>query len=128
MNYLEFQMSEIKTGKLAEWYNIFNWWDYPEDFIATKPTDWDSLTLWDNEDETSRTKSKICRPYMNAIRNIIGDKECLRYHHINNLNMKNYQFEIWWLVNKFINHFGLKHVDKNFYFNIYDFMGWRKYE
>jgi hypothetical protein len=115
----------MKTEKLAEWEDVFNSWGWPDDFIITKPIDWDSLPLWDREDKTSRTKYVVSKPCMDAIRNIIGEKECLRYHHIHNLKMKNYQFEIWWFVNNVINRFVLKYIDGNFHFDIYSFMNWR---
>lgn len=121
MNYL----NNFKIEKLAEWYNIFNNWDWPEDFIQSKPIDWESLDNYDHK-IFSRTKYNILSPYINVIPNIIGEKECLRYHHIHNLKMKNYQFEIWWFVNEVINHLGEKYINKNFYFNIYGFMRWEK--
>ena len=121
MDYLELQMAGMKKEKLAEWGDIFNSWEWPDDFITTKPSDWDNLSLWDNEDKTSRTKYLVSKPYTNAIRNIIGEKECLRYHHIHNLKMKNYQFEIWWFIDTFMQ----KYFNKNFYLDFYDFIGWR---
>lgn len=125
MECLEWRILGVETEKLAEWHDIFNSWNYPKDFIINKPEDWDSLPRWDNKSKTTRTKYSVSHPYMVAIKNIIGEKECLRYHHITNLKVKNYQYEIWWLVNKVINRFGLKYINNNFHFDVYSFMKWR---
>ncbi|MFZ2992559.1 MAG: hypothetical protein WA061_02475 [Microgenomates group bacterium] len=111
MEDLEYVFLMMKTEKLAEWWNIFNDWEYPKDFVFPKPDDWGTLLLWSKEDKTARTKYTISKPYVNAIMNVIGLKECLRWHHIHNLNMKNYQFELWWFAHK--------------RFDVYTFMDWR---
>jgi hypothetical protein len=115
---MNFEKFDTKT--LARWYDIFNGWKWPEDFIIQKPEDWDNLPNWK---EKERSKFSVSRPYTSKILCAIGMKETLRYHHINNLNMSNFQFEIWWIVFNF-NGFMQKYFE-NFYFNVYDFFEWR---
>lgn len=108
--------------KLAEWFNKFNQWEYPDDFIVSKPKDWDILPNY-AVDKNIRTKYTVSNPYMENICNIIGDKECLRYHHLHNLKVNNVQFELWWLAKK-INGVVQK-VFPNFYLDVYSILKMR---
>jgi hypothetical protein len=122
--YLEWQLSGVHKEKLAEWYDIFNKWNWPKDFsIEREPKDWNEISSY-CYDMDVRSKYTLTKEYRDAIEKIIGKKECVRYHHIHNLHIKNYQFEIWWLVWKF-NGFIIRKFDTNLYFDIYGFMNWR---
>jgi len=119
-------LSKFDTKTLARWYSTFNRWEWPNDFVVPKPEDWEQLKNYyrsENRDEI-QTKSNISRPYMNVILSIIGRKEHLRYHHINNLGVSNFQFEVWWIVEKFNNL--MSRFLKDFYFDIYTLFRWRK--
>lgn len=122
MDYLEYKLKTYQLDKLAEWYDKFNFWEYPDDFVISKPEDWEDLLLWSSDKLRSRTKYSVVNPYMKAIENIIGRKECLRYHHIHNIKMKNYQFELWWFGYKLSGF--VQKLFPNFYFDFYTFMKW----
>lgn len=113
MDYLMWMLKEVKTEKLAEWWDAFSSWEYPEDFPISKPDNWDGLEPY-SSNTGRQTKYRIITPYMSAIVRIIGRKECMRYHHLHNLGMSNFQFEVWWALNPIFP-------------NIYDNLGWRKW-
>lgn len=125
MNHIEKQLRQYEINKLAEWFDIFNSWEFPKDFPFPKPQHFDTDALWYSESNPYGTKYDVIKPYINVIRKIIGLKECLRYHHIHNLKMKNYEFEIWWFFNN-VNEFIQKYLDENFYIDIYSIIGKRK--
>lgn len=115
----------LYVTKLARWWNAFNNWEWPDDFPYAMPKRWKLLPLYGNNAE-EETRYKYTKTYMRTIEARIGIKECLRFHHLNNLHMKNYQFEVWWFVDSVINKFWLKYINKNFIFDIYSVMKWRK--
>lgn len=91
---------DYSTKELAEIYNKLNNWEW--DFrLGVKPAEWDELPKFKTKNEYSYlTKNKIIKPYMILIRRAIGEKECLRWHHLNNLSRTNFQFEMYWLKRK----------------------------
>jgi len=114
-------MDKEKIEKYAMWYDTFNCWGWPEDYpYAVKPENWDELPSWSRYDEIE-TKNNHIKPQMNLIKCLIGDKECMRWHHINNIGVKNYQFEIWWFTQEIIG-FIKRNISRDFYLNIYDIM------
>lgn len=82
------------TEDLARVHNILNHWQWPDE-LGEKPENWDTMPDH-SKDNSVNTKYKIIMPIMNKIENKIGQKECLRWHHLNNLNRSNEQFEDWW--------------------------------
>lgn len=91
----------ISNKELAEIYNkLNNWqWDYR---LGVKPENWDQLPDYKSKNVYSYlTKYKISKPYVILIKKAIGEKECLRFHHIHNLGRTNFQFEIWWIKRTF---------------------------
>jgi hypothetical protein len=92
-------LKEFSKEKLAEWWNIFCVWDWPSDY-PDKPGDFDTLDYYHpitrNLEYEPRTRFTLIMPIMHEIEKEIGLKECLRYHHINNLNSNNLKFEWWW--------------------------------
>lgn len=121
MNNIEKNLRQYDVSKLAEWFDVFNSWEFPKDFPFSKPEHFDTSELWYSENNAYQTKYFMINPYIKIIEKIIGRKECLRYHHIHNLGMKNYQFEVWWFFN-ILNGFIQKHINENFYFDIYVFI------
>jgi hypothetical protein len=117
------ELSDIKTEKLAEWENIFNSWDWPSDFPYLKPSDWDDLKNY-NHDPSIRTKYTESHNYMADIENIIGYKEFLRWAHIHEDGVTNFQFEVYW----FFNHGLLRRIFPNLWVNVYNVFGWTKNE
>lgn len=111
---------KYSVHKLSEWWNKFNNWEYPLDFPFPKPEDWDNLRNY-SYNLFEKTKYKISMPYIKEIEKIIGQKECLRYHHVYNMGYKNFLFEMWWFTN-LLNGFIQKYINENFYFDIYDFL------
>jgi hypothetical protein len=92
---------EISKKELAEIYNkLNNWeWDYR---LGVKPENWDMLPNYKRENVYSYlTKFEISKPYVILIKKAIGEKECLRYHHMHNLGKSNLQFEIYWIKRSF---------------------------
>ncbi len=95
---MKIDFTDIKKEKMAEWYDIFNKWDWPDDFILKKPEKWDELPNFSNKDIVETKYFSTIR-FMKNIEDIIGTKECLRWHHIHNLNSNNFKFEWWWFCN-----------------------------
>jgi hypothetical protein len=82
------------TEVLARWWNTWNCWGWPEDLPRLKPFGWDELPIADRD--AGFDKHTYIWPVMHAIQDRIGMKECLRWHHIHNLNKTNRQFEEWY--------------------------------
>lgn len=96
------ELSELNYSKkeLAEIWNNLNCWKW-DNRIGDKPENWDTIPDFHlNKTYTLPTKSKIIKKYTRYIMSKIGEKECLRYHHINNIGRTNTAFEIWWLKSK----------------------------
>lgn len=72
--------------------------------LGDKPHNWDAIPDFNLcEHFKLPTKHKILKPYTDFIASKIGMKECLRWHHIQNLSKSNREFEVWWFkrnVNK----------------------------
>jgi len=81
------------TETLARWWNTWNFWNWPEDLLHLKPPEWEEMPHRDREsdfDKYTFVWSAMC-----FIQDKIGWKECMRYHHIHNLNKTNTEFEKW---------------------------------
>jgi len=93
--YLEKQSVET----LARWSSTLNNWRWPSDMIG-KPIGFDNLKWYlhcdDKRKGREKTRHDFISPVMKKIEEIIGDKECLRWHHLNNLKRTNEEFEKWW--------------------------------
>ena len=93
---MNIDFTQFNTEELARIHNILNRWDWPEQ-LGDKPENWDTMRDHDYlRDSNEITKHVIITPIMAEIKNIIGLKECLRWHHLNNLDRSNEQFEKWW--------------------------------
>lgn len=122
--YTKKDLEKIDKTRLARWFDIFNKWGWPEDYIYPKPEGFDDFIYYDKSETNPYTRYGASRWHMDVIEEMIGKKECLRYHHLNNLKIKNYQFEVWWFfrnLNSFVRGIGFP----NFEIDIYSFMGWR---
>lgn len=89
--------TETTVDKLARWNNTLNGWEWPDDLVG-KPKDWDRL-LWfykELDHIPFVTKYWWIGQINPIIVDIIGDKECLRWHHLHNLGHSNDYFEVWW--------------------------------
>jgi hypothetical protein len=82
--------------KLAQWHNEFNRWNWPEDLKLFKPKNFDNLKWWSNDPSVKNTKMNHINNPMRIIKQLIGDKECLRWHWLHNLNETNNRFEEWY--------------------------------
>lgn len=49
MNHIEKQLRQYEINKLAEWFDIFNSWEFPKDFPFPKPERFDTDALWYSE-------------------------------------------------------------------------------
>ncbi|WP_312070422.1 hypothetical protein [Anaerotignum propionicum] len=83
----EIDLKSFSTTKLAEIWNELNSWAWPED-LGNKPDGWDNLKFVE--------RANIINPIVIKIEEMIGEKELLRYHHLNNLEHSNEEFEEWW--------------------------------
>lgn len=86
--------------ELAEIYNKLNNWEW-DDRLGERPSNWNELSNY-SSNKYQVTKYTISRPYMNYIQHLIGEKECLKYHHLVNLKRNRLQFEWWWFKRKFL--------------------------
>jgi len=116
------QLKDFSEEKLIEWWDVFNHWKWPNDFPVEKPMDWETLPSW--REDSERSKYSLSHPYMSAIERLVERKEILRDYHVKKLKYKNFQFEVWWLIGR-INGFFQRHVNKNFFIDIYSIMKWR---
>jgi hypothetical protein len=118
-------LGEIDIVRIARWENKLNSWQWPDDFPIKKPRGFDKLPNY-SSNKNIKTKFNIINPLIYDIINAIGEKETFRWHHIDNLNKNNFQFEMWWFFNK-VNSLFQSLRFKNFYIDIYRFFGWEDY-
>lgn len=99
-------LKKYTSQELAEIYHLINNWGWHE-CLGEKPSNWDSLPDYPfSKQHTLPTKKDIISPIARHIRSLIGEKETLRYLHVNTFNKSNYHFEYWWIkdkVKKFFN-------------------------
>lgn len=82
------------TDVLAEIYNILNSFGW-DDRLGDKPRGYDELP--DSKMKIKKgTKREYISPINYEIDRRIGRKEWLRWHHKNNLNRTDDEFEAWW--------------------------------
>lgn len=90
---------ETPTETLARWHNTINGWEWPDD-LPSKPEGFDEMPYYFLRDDPRRYTEpcKFTASWLVAkrIEGIIGEKECLRWHHLHNLGRTNEQFEKWW--------------------------------
>lgn len=67
-------------------------WDYR---LGSKPQRFDRLPNHDRH--TYLTKYNILKPYMKLLGSLLTEKEVLKFHHVNNLNKSEREFNRWWL-------------------------------
>jgi len=113
--------SKYDTETLARWCNTFNGWEWPDDFPVNKPSGYDRLPHWNEFGFDSKEDYK----YWKNIHNFIGQKEYLRWHHLNNINIpKSWMFEVWWIFSQHVFPWiGRTFRKYNFYFDVYKIMG-----
>ena len=87
-------LDEMKIEQLAEIENKLNQWEWP-DLLRKKPLNFDNLPIF-SKDPTVISKRTIVSPIIELINMTIGEKETLKWHHINNLNRTIEEFEEWW--------------------------------
>lgn len=88
----------FNTTTLAKIWCTLNHWNWADE-LGDMPDGWDDLPSH-SYDKKLITKDTIIKPYMDSILRMIGIKECLRYHNLNNLGFSNLEFENWWNKNK----------------------------
>lgn len=93
-----FNLDGFDTQTLAKIYNNLNHWEWPNELGENGI--YNRVPEYDKDNKNTMTKYNISGPIMKEIENKIGTKECLRWHHLNNLNRTNWQFEQWWYSNK----------------------------
>lgn len=81
-------LGETDVMKIARWENKLNSWQWPEDFPISKPEKFDTLPNF-SENKNIKTKFNIINPYIHDITNAIGEKETLRWYHIDSLEVSN---------------------------------------
>ena len=93
---------------LARWWNVFDSWDWPED-LPVKPVGWDEMVDFFPAHHLDRgivpTRYDWISPACQIIRDNIGLKECLQYHHRYNLDRTDEEFEHWWATVHFTSYF-----------------------
>lgn len=94
------RLKKYSKWELAEIHNTLNNFQW-DDRLGDKPLNWDELSNY-SSNKYQQTKYTILRPYMRHIQFLIGEKECLKYHHLVNLKRNRLQFEWWWFKRKFL--------------------------
>jgi hypothetical protein len=90
--------TKFNTETLAKIWNKLNYWDWADE-LGDKPESWDTMSNAKSINGMT-TKYDIVTPIMKEICDHIGLKECIRWHHLNNLNRTNEEFENWWENNQ----------------------------
>jgi hypothetical protein len=73
---------------LARWYCEFNRWEWPGELVHLKPEDYPGTSM--------QEAAHAIWGVMRHIEGKIGEKECLRWHWLNNLQRTNEAFEHWY--------------------------------
>lgn len=90
------KLNKFDKKTLAEIWNTLNGWEWHE-LLGDKPEHFDDmLDFHRNKNYKLPTKKDIIDPIARSIRVKIGEKECLRWLHINKFNKTNFEFEKWW--------------------------------
>lgn len=84
----------LNVDVLCRIYDKLNSWEW-DDELGKKPDGWDLLPDFDIKNKAI-TKSEIIRPINKLIECIVGTKDILKYHHLNNLNRTEEEFGVWW--------------------------------
>ena len=97
---MDFDVKKYTYAQLIEIYDTVNHWNWHE-LLGEKPKCYDDmLDFHMNENYTLPTKSKILRPIIKGIKEVVKEKDLLKYHHINNLNSTEIEFTKWWYKRK----------------------------
>ncbi len=95
----KYNLSQFSELELCSIYNNLNFWNW-DSRLGKKPKRWDKMYNFKYKFYQKiipiKTKSCFISPILKEIRQIVSEKELLRYHHINNLGKTDYEFEIWW--------------------------------
>jgi hypothetical protein len=90
------------TEQIARWWNILCGWQWPDD-LPGKPEGFDAwcnfFPLGDGRRLTEANRYNVVDPLMRLLEAMIGAKECLRWHHLHNLQRTDEEFEEWWAEN-----------------------------
>lgn len=104
------RIAEYSKDVLCEIYDRVNSWqwdgrlgDMPEDFENLPDYNW----KWYHRLLRRKSKMKYIHPICEAIRDLVGEKELLRYHHLHNLGSTNEEFEKFWAVCRIENATGM---------------------
>ncbi len=80
----------------ARWECTLNIWQWPAD-MPFKPKDWESLVCF-SSDKTKRTRFTVSGKWMTLLKFLAGEKECMRWWHVNELGSTEVEFERWWAL------------------------------
>ena len=83
---------------IARWYNELNSYQWPQD-LPGKPEGWENMSVYAADDAgavVEESKFKIIEPLQSLFKSLVGERACLKYHHIYNLNRTDEMFETWW--------------------------------
>ena len=98
---IDIESQDVKI--LARWWNVLNDWTWPSD-MSSRPFAFDHLPNYihfkDKNRFRSLSKYMMTSSIIEAIVEKIGEKECLRYHHLNILKRTDKEFEDWWKKRK----------------------------
>lgn len=101
VNDVVLRLKNLPIQELCEIYNKTNSWNW-DTRMGDEPDDWWQLVFsgigcW--KEKCTITRHSYLKPINDYIRNVVSEKELLRYHHINNLHRTNEEFEMWWRDN-----------------------------
>lgn len=90
---IDYNLSKRELAAIRDSLNNWEW----DDRLGSKPDNWDTMPNYSfHELHKGKTKYDIINPIAESIEKHIGRKECLKYHHLHNLNRTRLQFEWWW--------------------------------
>lgn len=98
VNDVVMRLKKMSFQELCEIYNKTNAWNW-DARMGDEPDNWKQLAYyaigrW--KEKCIITRHSYLKPINNYIRNVVSEKELLRYHHIHNLHSTNEDFEMWW--------------------------------
>ena len=109
---MDINLNKYTRVQLAEIYSALNGWEWHK-LLGEKPYGYDEMLDYHPSKEYKlETKQKIISPIMREINKRIGDKECMRWWHINELNKSNLEFELYWLKSNVQKFFGIGFYSK----------------
>lgn len=96
------RLEEYPPKVLCEIYEKLNSWEWDER-CGEEPEGWGEMPKynrhWYHKLIKRKTKTDYIEPVLSFIRTLVPEKELLRFHNVEVLNIPTETFEQWWSIN-----------------------------